>query len=84
MLSRSSDKILLTLEQHQKIGATLNLKGLVGSVANKNQLVHWQIDYQEIYGDEYPSKEAWRPHKQPKSHTQRFLAGKRHNMAYGS
>ena len=70
MLRRSSDKILLTLEQHQKVGATLNLKGLVGSVANKNQLVHWQIDYQEIYGDEYSSKEAWGPHKQPKSHTE--------------
>ncbi len=47
------------LKTHQKVGATLNLKGLVGSVTNKNQLVHWQIGYPEIHGDEYPSKEAW-------------------------
>ncbi len=47
------------LKTHQKVGATLNLKGLVGSIANKNQLVHWQIGYPEIHGDEYPSKEAW-------------------------
>ena len=47
------------LKTHQKVGATLNLKGLVGSVTNKNQLVHWQVGYPEIHGDEYPSKEAW-------------------------
>lgn len=47
------------MKTHQKVGATLNLKGLVGSVSNKNQLVHWQVGYPEIYGDEYPSKEAW-------------------------
>lgn len=47
------------LKTHQKVGATLNLKGLVGSISNKNQLVHWQIGYPEIHGDEYPSKEAW-------------------------
>lgn len=47
------------LKTHQKVGATLNLKGLVGSISNKNQLVHWQIGYPETHGDEYPSKEAW-------------------------
>lgn len=47
------------LKTHQKVGATLNLKGLVGTVSNKNQLVHWQVGYPEIHGDEYPSKEAW-------------------------
>ena len=47
------------MKTHQKVGATLNLKGLVGSISNKNQLVHWQIGYPEIKGDEYPSKEAW-------------------------
>ena len=47
------------LKTHQKVGATLNLKGLVGSITNKNQLVHWQIGYPDIHGDEYPSKEAW-------------------------
>ena len=47
------------MKTHQKVGATLNLKGLVGTVSNKNQLVHWQVGYPEIRGDEYPSKEAY-------------------------
>ena len=47
------------LKTHQKVGATLNLKGLVGSISNKNQLVHWQVGYPEIHGDEYPSKAAY-------------------------
>ena len=47
------------LKTHQKVGTTLNLKGLVGSISNKNQLVHWQIGYPEIKGDEYPNKEAY-------------------------
>ena len=47
------------LKTHQKVGATLNLKGLVGTISNKNQLVHWQVGYPEIHGDEYPSKEAY-------------------------
>lgn len=47
------------LKTHQKVGATLNLKGLVGTISDKNQLVHWQIGYPEIQGDEYPSKEAY-------------------------
>lgn len=47
------------MKTHQKVGATLNLKGLVGSISNKNQLVHWQVGYPGIKGDEYPTKEAW-------------------------
>lgn len=47
------------MKTHQKVGATLNLKGLVGTISNKNQLVHWQMGYPEIHGDEYPSKKAW-------------------------
>ena len=47
------------LKTHQKVGATLNLKGLVGSISNKNQLVHWQVGYPAIKGDEYPNKEAY-------------------------
>ena len=47
------------LKTHQKVGATLNLKGLVGTISNKNQLVHWQVGYPEIHGDEYPNKEAY-------------------------
>lgn len=47
------------LKTHQKVGATLNLKGLVGSIADKNQLVHWQVGYPEIHGDEYPDKASY-------------------------
>ena len=47
------------LKTHQKVGATLNLKGLVGTISNKNQLVHWQVGYPEINGDEYPDREAY-------------------------
>jgi uncharacterized protein (DUF362 family) len=42
------------LKTHQKVGATLNLKGLVGSITEKNQLVHWRIGSPETGGDEYP------------------------------
>lgn len=48
------------MKTHQKVGATLNLKGLVGTISNKNQLVYWQVGYPENGGDEYPSKEAWK------------------------
>lgn len=47
------------MKTHQKVGATLNLKGLVGSISNKNQLVHWQVGYPEIKGDEYPDKKSY-------------------------
>lgn len=46
------------LKTHQKVGATLNLKGLVGSVTEKNQLVHWRIGTPETGGDEYPDQES--------------------------
>lgn len=42
------------LKTHHKAGVTLNLKGLVGSVSDKNQLVHWRIGSPETNGDEYP------------------------------
>jgi len=42
------------LKTHHKVGTTLNLKGLVGSVTEKNQLVHWRIGSPETGGDEYP------------------------------
>lgn len=54
------------LKTHQKVGATLNLKGLVGTITNKNQLVHWQVGYPEIGGDEYPSKKMWEAGMQAK------------------
>ena len=47
------------LKTHQKAGVTLNIKGLVGTVADKNQLVHWRTGYPETGGDEYPSREAY-------------------------
>lgn len=47
------------LKTHQKVGATLNLKGLVGSIADKNQLVHWRVGYPEVGGDEYPDQASW-------------------------
>ena len=47
------------LKTHQKVGATLNLKGLVGSITKKNQLVHWRIGTPETGGDEYPDKESY-------------------------
>lgn len=42
------------LKAHAKVGATLNIKGLIGTVANKNGLVHWRIGYPSQGGDEYP------------------------------
>jgi uncharacterized protein (DUF362 family) len=44
------------LKTHQKVGATLNLKGLVGSVTEKNQLVHWRVGSPETGGDEYANE----------------------------
>lgn len=47
------------LKTHQKVGATLNLKGIVGAMTNKNQLVHWRVGSPETGGDEYPDRESW-------------------------
>jgi uncharacterized protein (DUF362 family) len=43
------------LKSHCKVGATLNVKGLIGTVANKNCLVHWSIGFPALGGDEYPA-----------------------------
>jgi uncharacterized protein (DUF362 family) len=45
------------LKAHAKVGATLNIKGLIGTVANKNGLIHWQIGFPSQGGDEYPEPE---------------------------
>lgn len=42
------------LKSHAKVGATLNIKGLIGTIANKNCLVHWRIGFPSQGGDEYP------------------------------
>ncbi|MBQ9474094.1 MAG: DUF362 domain-containing protein [Bacteroidales bacterium] len=47
------------LKTHQKVGTTLNLKGQVGAMTRKNQLVHWRIGSPETGGDEYPDRESW-------------------------
>jgi uncharacterized protein (DUF362 family) len=63
-LSRSivSADVLISipkLKTHHKVGTTLNIKGLVGTVANKNGLVHWREGFPGIGGDAYPSLLAW-------------------------
>ena len=47
------------LKTHQKVGVTLNLKGLVGSITQKNQLVHWRLGSPETGGDEYPDRDSY-------------------------
>jgi uncharacterized protein (DUF362 family) len=54
------------LKTHHKVGATLNLKGLVGSITEKNQLVHWRIGIPENGGDEYPNRESYEAAKTAK------------------
>lgn len=46
------------LKTHAKVGATLNIKGLVGTIADKNELVHWRIGFPLLGGDEYPPPRA--------------------------
>jgi uncharacterized protein (DUF362 family) len=43
------------LKAHAKVGVTLNVKGLIGTIANKNCLVHWRIGFPRFGGDEYPN-----------------------------
>ncbi len=42
------------LKTHHKVGATLNIKGLVGICTKKNYLIHWRIGFPSWGGDEYP------------------------------
>jgi uncharacterized protein (DUF362 family) len=42
------------LKSHAKVGATLNIKGLIGTISEKNTLVHWSIGFPFLGGDEYP------------------------------
>ncbi|MDZ4803836.1 MAG: DUF362 domain-containing protein [Candidatus Eisenbacteria bacterium] len=43
------------LKVHKKVGVTLNAKGLVGTVTNKNYLIHYALGGEEAGGDQYPS-----------------------------
>jgi len=54
------------LKTHHKVGVTLNLKGLVGCITEKNQLVHWRIGSPETGGDEYPDVESLEASKSEK------------------
>jgi uncharacterized protein (DUF362 family) len=47
------------LKTHHKVGTTLNLKGLVGTVGTKNYLVHWREGFPLIGGDAYPGFWHW-------------------------
>jgi uncharacterized protein (DUF362 family) len=47
------------LKTHHKVGTTLNLKGLVGTVAVKNYLVHWREGFPLVGGDAYPNFWCW-------------------------
>ena len=47
------------LKTHHKTGVTLNLKGLVGTIGVKNQLVHWREGFPLIGGDAYPNFWSW-------------------------
>jgi uncharacterized protein (DUF362 family) len=42
------------LKVHKKVGVTLNAKGLVGIVTNKNCLVHYTLGTPEKGGDQFP------------------------------
>jgi uncharacterized protein (DUF362 family) len=48
------------LKTHSKVGATLNIKGLIGTIGEKNGLVHWRIGFPAFGGDEYgrPAKKS--------------------------
>jgi uncharacterized protein (DUF362 family) len=54
------------LKTHRKVGATLNLKGLVGTNSIKNYLVHWRVGFPMIGGDEYPDFLSWLKSKHDK------------------
>lgn len=41
------------LKSHAKVGATLNIKGLIGTIGEKNGLVHWRIGFPAFGGDEF-------------------------------
>lgn len=47
------------LKTHHKVGTTLNLKGLVGTMGTKNYLVHWREGFPAVGGDAYPNFRAW-------------------------
>jgi len=59
------------LKTHHKVGATLNIKGLVGINSNKNHLIHWRVGFPKTGGDEFPS---------PPKAIDYFVVGLRHAL----
>ncbi|PKN98521.1 MAG: hypothetical protein CVU42_11920 [Chloroflexi bacterium HGW-Chloroflexi-4] len=43
------------LKVHKKVGVTLNSKGFVGTITNKNCLIHYTIGTPKQGGDQYPA-----------------------------
>lgn len=52
----SADVVILVpkLKTHKKVGVTLNIKGVVGTVTNKNCLVHYRLGTPSEEGDQFP------------------------------
>lgn len=52
----SADAVIFVpkLKVHKKVGVTLNVKGLVGTVVNKNCLVHYRLGTPSEGGDQFP------------------------------
>jgi uncharacterized protein (DUF362 family) len=52
----SADTIIMLpkLKVHKKVGVTLNIKGFVGTVVNKNCLIHYRLGTPSRGGDQFP------------------------------
>lgn len=42
------------MKVHKKVGVTLNIKGLVGTITNKNYLIHYRLGTPRTGGDQLP------------------------------
>ncbi|HVG31960.1 MAG TPA: DUF362 domain-containing protein [Pyrinomonadaceae bacterium] len=47
------------MKTHQKVGVTLNIKGMVGTQGDKNYIPHFRIGDTARGGDEYPDLGVW-------------------------
>jgi len=54
----SADVVILVpkLKVHKKVGATLNVKGLVGIATDKNHLIHYTLGTPAKGGDQFPDR----------------------------
>ena len=68
------------MKVHKKVGVTLNLKGLVGTVTNKNCLVHYRLGTPSAGGDQLPDNRSLSDLRMVRLH--RWL--KDHTLAYQS